>query len=1126
MLNRRHVFWVFLGYVLFVVYGSLIPFEYRAHSFDEAVAKFADIPYLDLGVASRADWIANIVLYIPLSFLACLWLGGAGRIKVTHYFALPVVLALVLVIATAVEFTQIFFAPRTVSINDLIAETLGGLGGIALWLFGRRWILHLLQSFRQGGHQSIVAVLSVYALFYLAQSLFPFDIVVSLDELKWRLGSGNYGLLLAGDGSSALRSLARLLGEGVAIVPLGVLAALAYPDLSLDKKGGLKKAFIAGAALGACLEFTQFFLASGVSQGLSVLVRAGGLAAGVLLGHLLRRLGVGFLARLIDSLSRWFFVPYFLALAFLAGWFNEAWHPLSLFAVSLADVRVMPFYYHYYSTEPEAMASLLANMAMYMPIGLVVWARQVVKEGRVLRSRPRAPDHRQGAIRVTALSAVALSIVIELGKVLAPSKHPDLTNLLIAAVAAMLTYSFMRWLEGSLVEKAEMSTSSPVHSGVDDDADVDDVPLSTNAATRPVAPDGQVSEPHLRRFLYALPLALCVGFGVYDYPLLSPLLVLALLVYAMLLWRRPLSWLFVIPLLLPLLDLSQHTGRLLLDEFDLFVLVTLLISSLRAIRQPPLKWPSSLLPLVLGLLWLSWLVAVLPALWPLLSEANLLQPGSHSPIEAWMVGKGLLWALLLVPVIRRTGGHQLEQARNYLLWSLSAGLILLSLAVLAERYVFVGLTDFENVFRVTGTFSSMRTGGAYIEAYIAFAFPALLVITLGQRGLLLKALGSVAIAMAVYAMFVTFSRVGYVALTLGSAIVFVGWFRVAGRLSVLKKTALLMGVGLVATAVLIPLLSSGFAQYRLARSADDFSFRLHHWQQAIGLMDGGVLGKVLGEGFGQYPVNHLLYAGENEVSSSYQLKQQAGASYLLLRAGKTAYLEQRIDILPQQHYQLSLRIRQADTSSAAAPIPALSIYICEKALLYSFGCTSQAVNTEGLTTQWREEVLTIDSDDMGASLWPRRPVKFSLHMASGALEITNLQLTMADGSKLLKNGDFVEGLKHWLFVTDQDLAWHIHQQWLEVFFAQGLLGLILLALLLLVLARVLYRPVLRGDMQATAFFSAFVALFTVGLLGSTMDAARSSLLFYLMAFCVALLFGVKQIPTTKLKQVVVRSASS
>ncbi len=51
------------------------------------------------------------------------------------------------------------------------------------------------------------------------------------------------------------------------------------------------------------------------------------------------------------------------------------------------------------------------------------------------------------------------------------------------------------------------------------------------------------------------------------------------------------------------------------------------------------------------------------------------------------------------------------------------GLTVVALAVLWERHVHVGIADFANVFRVTGTFASMHTGGAYIEAFLAFAFP-------------------------------------------------------------------------------------------------------------------------------------------------------------------------------------------------------------------------------------------------------------------------------------------------------------------------------------------------------------------------------------------------------------------
>jgi hypothetical protein len=50
---RRQAAWTFMAYLVFVVYGSLIPFEYRDHTLDQALASFANIAYLDLGVGSR-----------------------------------------------------------------------------------------------------------------------------------------------------------------------------------------------------------------------------------------------------------------------------------------------------------------------------------------------------------------------------------------------------------------------------------------------------------------------------------------------------------------------------------------------------------------------------------------------------------------------------------------------------------------------------------------------------------------------------------------------------------------------------------------------------------------------------------------------------------------------------------------------------------------------------------------------------------------------------------------------------------------------------------------------------------------------------------------------------------------
>ena len=70
---RPTLFFLALLYLVFVIYGSLVPLHFHAQPWAQAVARFRGIPYLDLGIGSRADWVANILLFIPLAFL---WLGA------------------------------------------------------------------------------------------------------------------------------------------------------------------------------------------------------------------------------------------------------------------------------------------------------------------------------------------------------------------------------------------------------------------------------------------------------------------------------------------------------------------------------------------------------------------------------------------------------------------------------------------------------------------------------------------------------------------------------------------------------------------------------------------------------------------------------------------------------------------------------------------------------------------------------------------------------------------------------------------------------------------------------------------------------------------------------------------
>ena len=73
--------WLYLPaglYLVFVVYGSLVPLDFTPLPLDEAIERFRRIRFLNLGIGSRADWVANGLLMIPLAFLLC----GSIQMKV------------------------------------------------------------------------------------------------------------------------------------------------------------------------------------------------------------------------------------------------------------------------------------------------------------------------------------------------------------------------------------------------------------------------------------------------------------------------------------------------------------------------------------------------------------------------------------------------------------------------------------------------------------------------------------------------------------------------------------------------------------------------------------------------------------------------------------------------------------------------------------------------------------------------------------------------------------------------------------------------------------------------------------------------------------------------------------
>ena len=182
---------VTLGFLIFVVYGSLVPFHYKPLSWDETWTRWQAVRARPLGMDSRTDFATNVVLFIPLGFL----LVGTFAVKRDWMVA---VLAAVLVIpcctalSAAIEFTQLWFPERVSSMNDVLAETIGAVLGSLLWIAYGCQITEYVESawIASGPNNLAVKLLPGYLFFLVLIHVMPLDLTISPAEIyhKWKQG--------------------------------------------------------------------------------------------------------------------------------------------------------------------------------------------------------------------------------------------------------------------------------------------------------------------------------------------------------------------------------------------------------------------------------------------------------------------------------------------------------------------------------------------------------------------------------------------------------------------------------------------------------------------------------------------------------------------------------------------------------------------------------------------------------------------------------------------------------------------------------------------------------------------------------------------------------------------------
>lgn len=1073
-MNHRHtlILSIWFGYLFFVAYGSLLPLDFKSMPFDKAWGIFQHLQLHNLDVSSRADWIANVVLGIPTGLLTAQVLFGKFS-KIPRAFLLIVSALFSFVFIAGIEFAQIFSPSRTCSLNDILAQSIGALIGLSLAAKYSNWFRSLLSAGYEDPRRLVLKLLEAYLALYVAFSLFPYDMLSSEAELEQKLRGDNWGWLLAGVGSyGGILIVIKLLFEIFLTIPFGIF--LGYRSAS--RSANYKQAIVLGALLGSSIETAQFFMASGISMGLSILTRIVGVCCGLALWQYRATWTPERLAELTRRYTLQFGGIYVLMLFQVNGWFSHRWNAPDHAISRLGELHFMPFYYHYFTSEAKALFSVAIVGLMYLPIGFLTWA------------------NRGSPMQAFSFALLAAGVV-ETGKLFLDDMYPDPTNIMLGGVASWMVVRLARVLSGAVASPSNTETTAAQM------LEVPEVkPRQRNSQLHKLNPVAGVVVIRENNWIAYTILPLSLAFTAYwaaTFPTQPLLLSLFLAACAMAIWRQPVRLVALIPAALPVLDLASWSGRFYLDEFDLLMLVSLSIGYARVPYLTSKKrYTDTLFTLASGLVAISFSISAIRGLLPWQPPDANSFINYYSQYNSLRIVKGALWAFLSIGLLRRMVVSEMDIKRPLTI-GMVMGLFLTVSVIFWERLTFSGLFNFSSDYRVTGPFSSMHTGGAYIECFLVIATPFLVLLVLQARNWAGRLLGGGLLLATTYALMVTFSRNGFAAFGIALAIILFFAIFKAGRW---QQRGLLVTVLIVAMlAVAIPVFTGQFAQDRIATVGKDFAIRQAHWEDGLGIRSPDSLTTLFGMGLGRYPESHYLFSREENRSGTYQLMAEADNTFLRLVSGSSIYLGQRVSVKPQQKYVLKLDAR------TNKPDATITIPICEKWLLSSFGCMWHSFEIGKEKGAWHHFETVLMADQLSISHWySQRPVKLALYNGNleAIVDVDNIKLETIEGDNLIQNGDFSNALDHWFFTADSHLEWHLKSLPVSVIFDQGWFGLMAISLFSILAIKRAAGRAWRGDLGAAALLASFSGFLVVGLFDTLIDAPRFLFLFLVLGgFC-------------------------
>ena len=242
VLVARHYWIITAAFTLFILYGSLVPLNTRSLSWNDATGQFAKAAAKGVRIESKSDFAANVILFVPLGFVA----AGAVSVDRRNLIALLGLIPVMALLSASIEFLQLWFPSRNTTFNDIGAETFGGIIGVGLWfVFGQDFTNRVRMAWADlGPGDWAVKALPAYVFCLVIVHGMPFDLTLSPSQVKKKYDNGfEIDAAESGAPTIAVTPYPRQIFEKTLLniayfLPVGaLLAQLSFSPLSASERG-------------------------------------------------------------------------------------------------------------------------------------------------------------------------------------------------------------------------------------------------------------------------------------------------------------------------------------------------------------------------------------------------------------------------------------------------------------------------------------------------------------------------------------------------------------------------------------------------------------------------------------------------------------------------------------------------------------------------------------------------------------------------------------------------------------------------------------------------------------------------------------------------------------------------